>query len=50
MRARPVCRSPRYGYQGIIHDFVMLNALAQTNAARAAVNQATGYLRMTLTP
>jgi acetyl esterase len=27
-------------YQGIIHDFVMLNALADTNAARAATAQA----------
>ena len=32
-------------YQGIIHDFVMLNALAETHAARAAVAQAVGYLR-----
>lgn len=33
----------RYG--GIIHDFVMLNALAETNAARGAINQATSTLR-----
>jgi len=32
----------RYG--GIIHDFVMLNALRGTNAAEAAINQATAYL------
>jgi acetyl esterase len=32
-------------YQGIIHDFVMLNALRGTNAAGAAINQAAGYLR-----
>jgi acetyl esterase/lipase len=32
-------------YQGIIHDFVMLNALAETNAAKAAVAQAAAFLR-----
>ena len=32
-------------YEGIIHDFVMLNALRDTNAAQAAVEQATSYLR-----
>jgi acetyl esterase len=32
-------------YQGIIHDFVMLNALRTTNAAGAAIAQAVGYLR-----
>jgi acetyl esterase len=32
-------------YQGIIHDFVMLNALRDTNAADAAIAQATTYLR-----
>ena len=32
-------------YQGIIHDFVMLNALRETNAASAAIAQATAYLR-----
>ncbi len=31
-------------YQGIIHDFVMLNALRGTNAARAAISQAIGFL------
>jgi acetyl esterase len=31
-------------YQGIIHDFVMLNALRATNAAEAAITQATDYL------
>jgi acetyl esterase len=35
-------------YQGIIHDFVMLNALRPTNAAGAAITQATGYLRHAL--
>jgi acetyl esterase len=32
-------------YLGIIHDFVMLNALAETPAARSALGQATGLLR-----
>ena len=32
-------------YEGIIHDFVMLNALRGTNAARAAIAQAIAYLR-----
>jgi acetyl esterase/lipase len=32
-------------YQGIIHDFVMLNALRETHAAEAAINQAVTTLR-----
>jgi acetyl esterase len=32
-------------YEGIIHDFVMLNALRTTNAAGAAIAQAIDYLR-----
>jgi len=32
-------------YEGIIHDFVMLNALRPTNAAGAAIAQASWYLR-----
>ena len=32
-------------YAGIIHDFMMLNALADTNAARAATAQAAAFLR-----
>lgn len=32
-------------YQGIIHDFVMLNALAETNAAKSALSLATGWLK-----
>jgi acetyl esterase len=32
-------------YNGTIHDFVMLNALAATPAVRGAVGQANGYLR-----
>jgi len=31
-------------YQGIIHDFVMLNALANTNAARSAIDLANLWL------
>jgi acetyl esterase/lipase len=31
-------------YQGIIHDFVMLNALRKTHAANAAIKQAIGFL------
>ncbi|MES2789019.1 MAG: alpha/beta hydrolase [Planctomycetota bacterium] len=32
-------------FQGIIHDFVMLNALAKTNAARGAMDLAMSWLR-----
>lgn len=32
-------------YNGTIHDFVMLNAISKTPAARAAVAQAIGFLR-----
>ena len=32
-------------YNGTIHDFMMLNPLADTPAVRAAVDQAGGYLR-----
>ncbi|GAA3800467.1 MULTISPECIES: alpha/beta hydrolase [Amycolatopsis] len=35
-------------YQGIIHDFVMLNALRETNAAEAAINQAVAVLKKAL--
>ena len=35
-------------YEGIIHDFVMLNALRGTNAADAAIAQAIAYLRKAL--
>ncbi|MDQ1487981.1 MAG: acetyl esterase [Actinomycetota bacterium] len=35
-------------YEGIIHDFVMLNALRGTNAAGAAIAQAASYLRHAL--
>jgi acetyl esterase len=32
-------------YQGIIHDFVMVDALRETHAAQAAITQAIGVLR-----
>ncbi|MET8630245.1 alpha/beta hydrolase [Kitasatospora sp. NPDC004669] len=35
-------------YQGIIHDFVMLDALRGTQAAEAAINQAVAILRTAL--
>ncbi|GAB3572529.1 alpha/beta hydrolase [Amycolatopsis endophytica] len=35
-------------YQGVIHDFVMLNALRGTNAADAAINQAVAVLKKAL--
>ena len=35
-------------YQGIIHDFVMLNALRETHAAEAAIAQAVTVLRAAL--
>ncbi|WP_405451808.1 alpha/beta hydrolase [Streptomyces erythrochromogenes] len=35
-------------YQGIIHDFVMLNALRGTHAAQAAIDLAVGMLRRAL--
>ena len=35
-------------YQGIIHDFVMLNALSETHATRAAIAQAIAFLKAAL--
>ncbi|MFG3102486.1 alpha/beta hydrolase fold domain-containing protein [Streptomyces sp. NPDC048182] len=35
-------------YQGVIHDFVMLNALRETHAAEAAITQAAAVLRAAL--
>jgi acetyl esterase len=32
-------------FDGIIHDFMLLDALSQTHAARAAIEQATAFLR-----
>ncbi|MFC9994832.1 alpha/beta hydrolase [Nocardia sp. NPDC127526] len=37
-------------YQAIVHDFVMVNALHDTNAAKAAVAQAVSTLRSALYP
>ncbi|RYY23661.1 MAG: alpha/beta hydrolase [Sphingomonadales bacterium] len=36
-------------YNGTIHDFMMLNALAASPAVRGAIGQATGYLRFIFT-
>ncbi len=35
-------------YEGIIHDFVMLNALRGTNASGAAIGQAITFLKQAL--
>nr|WP_042193201.1 alpha/beta hydrolase [Kibdelosporangium sp. MJ126-NF4]CEL20627.1 Esterase/lipase [Kibdelosporangium sp. MJ126-NF4]CTQ89539.1 Esterase/lipase [Kibdelosporangium sp. MJ126-NF4] len=35
-------------YQGIVHDFVMVNALRETHAAEAAISQAIAVLRKAL--
>ena len=35
-------------YQGTIHDFVMLNALRETHAAAAAIQQAIDFLSQAL--
>ena len=35
-------------YEGITHDFVMLNALRRTNAADAAITPAITYIRKAL--
>ena len=32
-------------YEGVIHDFMMLNALRETNGAKAAITQAIAYLK-----
>ena len=44
--ARVDVTATRYG--GVIHDFVMLNALRGTNAAGAAIAQAIAYMRAAL--
>jgi acetyl esterase len=31
-----------------VHDFMLLNSLSQTRAARAAIDQATAFLRAAL--
>ncbi len=35
-------------YDGTVHDFMLLNSLAGTNATRAAIAQATEILRAAL--
>jgi acetyl esterase len=35
-------------YNGTIHDFMLLNPIANTPAVRGAVDQASGYLRKVL--
>jgi acetyl esterase len=35
-------------YEGVIHDFMMLNALRETNGAKAAISQAIAYLKEAL--
>jgi acetyl esterase len=35
-------------YDGTVHDFMLLNSLSQTQAARAAIDQATAFLRSAL--
>jgi acetyl esterase len=35
-------------YEGIVHDFMMLNPLRETNGAQAAITQAVDYLRHAL--
>ena len=32
-------------HDGTIHDFMLLDALSQTRATRAAIDQATAFLR-----
>ena len=45
MRVITGLRGAECKFQGIIHDFVMLNALATTAAARGAIALATAWLR-----
>jgi acetyl esterase/lipase len=35
-------------YDGVVHDFMLLNAMSQANATRAAIGQATVFLRAAL--
>ena len=35
-------------YDGIIHDFMLLNSLSETRATRAAIDQAVAFLRVGL--
>ena len=45
---RPACAVTTVRYDGIIHDFMMLNPLSETHATRAAIEQATATLRQAL--
>jgi acetyl esterase/lipase len=36
-------------YDGTVHDFMLLNSLSKTNATRAAITQATAFLREAFT-
>jgi acetyl esterase len=54
-RPRPAQRDHRAGvpvtavrYDGTVHDFMLLNSLSQTHATRAAIAQATSFLRAAL--
>lgn len=35
-------------YDGTVHDFMLLNSLSDTHATRAAIAQATAFLRAAL--
>ena len=35
-------------YDGVVHDFMLLNAMSEANATRAAVAQANAFLRAAL--
>lgn len=35
-------------YEGVVHDFMMVNALRSTNGAGAAIRQAIDYLKQAL--
>ena len=34
-----------HSYDGVVHDFMLLDALSETRATRAAIDQATAFLR-----
>jgi acetyl esterase/lipase len=52
-RARPTAAKLRAAgvpvttvrYDGVVHDFMLLNAMSEANATRAAIGQATSFLR-----
>jgi acetyl esterase len=35
-------------YDGVVHDFMLLNAMSEAQATRAAIGQATEFLRQAL--